>query len=528
MGISEQVEQRAASLLAESAQSKKLDGWFIRRCLDANERGDGVMYATINGGEYIYNTTPKDGEWLRWGNHVWERDEFRHSMAAVEQVALQYEQQAINLEAEFDGARPKKGEAKPWQIAMADKYRSRVDRLRTASGAAKVLTWAPVVSPRSMACRESDFDRNPWLLPCANGVIDLKTGALRPGRPSDMMSRAIQVSYDPQADTSEWLNFIHEVSGAPSVGHFLQRLFGYAITGCSHEQYIAVFIGSGRNGKGVLFSCLASVLGPYYHVINPSMLTEQKMEPSPNAASEHKFALMGKRVVVAGETKRGQNIDSGQVKALTGDDDIECRPLFRNTVVFSPTHTLFLHTNHMPTGIGSEFSLIQRLLKIDFPYSYVDDPAAEARKYPSMADRFRLKDKDLKERLMANKPAILKWLVEGCLLWQQYGLAPPAEILQSVDDLARAEDYLGEYMADCIIADPDNFAATIKFPQLYGNFLWWWEQNKGDKKKAPANRTIAKAMRERGYQMDKKGGIMVVQGVRFNPEIAAAITPEYP
>src|SRR5574343_311191 len=145
MGISEQVEQRAAELLSGVGQQIKLDSSFIKQCLDANERGDGVLYATINGGQYIYNTTPKDGEWMRWGNHVWERDEFRHSMAAVEQVALQYEQHAIKLEAELGGARPKKGEAKPWQIALADKYRSRVDRLRTASGAAKVLTWAPVV-----------------------------------------------------------------------------------------------------------------------------------------------------------------------------------------------------------------------------------------------------------------------------------------------------------------------------------------------------------------------------------------------
>ena len=525
MGIGEQVEQRAATLLADTEQPPDIDDKFIKECLDANERGDGVLYASINRGKYIYNTTPKDGEWLRWGGHVWERDEFRHSMGAVEHVALEYEQQAINLEASFDGQRPKKGEAKPWQIALADKYRSRVDRLRTVSGAAKVLTWAPVVD-LSMACRESDFDRNPWILPCANGVIELKTGALRPGRPDDMMSRSIPIAYDPTADTSEWLNFIHEVSGSPAVGNFLQRLFGYAITGCSHEQYIAVFIGSGRNGKGVLFSCIASVIGPYYHVINPSMLTEQKMEPSPNAASEHKYAMMGKRVVVAGETKRGQNIDAGQVKALTGDDDIECRPLFRNTVVFSPTHTLFLHTNHMPTGIGSEFSLIQRLLKIDFPYSYVDYPAAEERKYPSMAGRFKPKDRTLKDRLMANKPAILKWLVDGCLLWQEHGLKPPADILQSVDELARAEDYLGEYMTDCIIAAPDDFTASIKFPKLYSNFLWWWENNKGDRKKAPANRTIAKAMRERGHVLDKKGGIMVVHGVRFNPEIASSFAQE--
>ncbi|QQG66343.1 DNA primase family protein [Desulfobulbus oligotrophicus] len=521
--IARQVEERAAGLLPPPSPELEIDDQFVLDCLDANERGDGLLYAARNRGSFIFNSTPKDGQWLRWGGNVWEDDEFRDSFDAVEKVALNYEDQALALEKRLEeqhkDKRPKKGDKDYWMVQLISKLRKRVDRLRSESGAKKALVWAPVVD-RSMACRELDMDRHPWLLPCVNGVIDLKTGVLLPGRPGDLLTKAITVPYDPHADYTEWATVLDDITGSPEVSAFLKRFFGYAITGHSYEQYIAVFIGRGRNGKGVLFSLLSSVLGPYYHVISPAMLTEQKVDPSINAASEHKYALLGKRLVVAGETKRGQRVDAGNLKGLTGDDQIECRPNFGKVVVFDPTHTLCLHTNHMPTGMGTDFALIQRLLKIDFPWSFVDDPEAEAKKYPSMAGSFKKKDPRLKDRLRDNLTGILTWLVEGCREWQERGLDPPEQLLKSAEELAASEDYMKEFLTDCLVIYPDDPARQISFPTLYQCFLWWWGNNRGDVKKAPANRTVAKDMRERGYELVKIGGKLVVLGVMYNPEVS--------
>jgi putative DNA primase/helicase len=504
MGIAEDVAARAKSLEVVAAPVE-YDEQFIRACLDANERGDGVLYSAINGGQYLYNTTPKDGEWLCWGGVVWEKDDFRSAFGAVENVALEYEALAERYEIESKGI--DKTDPEFWKVNQAKKYRSRVDRLRTENGAKKALVWAPVVST-SMACKESDLDRQPWLLPCTNGVIDLKTGVLLPGRPSDLLTRSLDLAYDLQADYTAWSEFITEVSGSEDVASFLKRFFGYSVTGLSFEQYIAVFIGGGRNGKGVLFSCLASVLGPFYHVISPGMITEQKIDPTPNAASEHKYALMGKRLVVAGESKRGQRVDPGQLKGLTGDDAIECRPNFGKVVVFNPTHTLCLHTNHMPVGMGSEFSLLQRLLKIDFPWAYVDDPESESRKNPKMAAVFKKKDRNLKDRLMENKAGILRWLVEGCLEWQAGGLAPPLSIQASVDEMARSADYIGLFCEDCLEPEtiPNSF---VYFSLVYAAFYWWWDLNRGDTKNCPKKPTLSRELRDRGIDVRKEGDIKI-------------------
>ena len=99
--------------------------------------------------------------------------------------------------------------------------------------------------------------------------------------------------------------------------------------------------------------------------------------------------------------------------------------------------------------------MVQRLLMIEFPYMYVDDVEAEAKKFPRKADRFRQKDPKLKEKLMACRPGILRWLVEGCREWIEHGLQPPQAILDGVSNLARDEDYIGQFIDDCLVHHPD-------------------------------------------------------------------------
>ena len=504
--IARRVQRRAAELMTTTDRLTVLDPKFVRQCLDNNERGDGCMYATIHRGRFLYNVTPKDGEWYVWTGNVWERDEFRRAKEAVEACAVQYETQARSLADEIREKGISKGHPEQRLLRLRSDYSDRAKRLRSTSGVAKALDWAPIVAPE-MAVRESDFDNQPWLLPCANGVIDLKTGALIQGRPEDLLTRTIQVEYDPRAEYDEWLNIVEEICDCKEVAAFLKRSFGYAITGHSFEQYIWVFTGPGRNGKGTLFDLIGDILGPYYHEISRAMLIEQRNEQSPSAASEHKYSLLGKRIIVGAETNKGQKIDASAIKSLTGEDRINCRPLFKQEIVFKPTHTLFLHTNHVPIGLTKDFALIQRLLKVEFPWMYVDDPEAEAKKTPLFADRFRKKDPFLKDRLRKIKPGILRWLVEGCREWQEIGLKPPQSILDGVRNLAKDEDYVGQFIDDCLTGWADNPDCRMSCTRMYDAFRWWWAMNMdGREQRVPSMKGINAAIRERGIKVEKQGG----------------------
>lgn len=523
--LAEVVRQRAADLLGQAAY-KPLKNMFVKQCLDANERGDGVMAATLLRDGFRYNVTPreKDREWMVWTGHIWALDNTRRSLAAIEKCALEYQRAADELAKEIDEQGIDIKSPVAWKINLKEKYYKRVSRLRTIGGAGKALTYAPIVDP-SMTCQEHDFDKQTWLLPVKNGVIDLRTGALTRGVPDDMLTRALDIEYDAHADYTPIATFLDEVSGDPEVSAFIKRYLGYAITGHSYEQFICLFIGPGRNGKGILFSMLADVMGPYYHTISRGMIIEQRNEPSPSSTSEHKYSLLGKRIIVGAETNKGQKIDAAAVKDLTGDDIINCRPNFKSELNFLPSHTLFLHTNHIPIGLTKEFSLKQRLLVIEFPYMYVDDVATEAKKSPRQADKFRKKDPYLKEKLKASRQGMLRFLVEGCREWQEHGLSPPQSVIDRVNDLSDEEDYISQFVEDCLVyeeAIPHKPQQRMKCTAMYDAFKWWWSVNM-DTKARPSMKSINTALRERGQTVEKSGGKTWLYNNTLNFEIVGDI-----
>ena len=522
--IAKKVEERARELLPPD-ELPEVDGKFVKRCLDANERGDGILFSTLFKGKYLQNVTPRDKEWFAWRGHVWERDLYSSAVKQVEHVALEYQRMAEPLKADVERDWIDKKHPDAWKLHLLKKYNSRIDRLRSKAGANSTLFWAPIVSPDTMAAREEEFNQHPWLLPVKNGVIDLQAGVLTDGRPEDLMTKALDVEYDPDADYSLWEDVLREITGSDEIPGFLKRSFGYAATGFSHEQYIWVFIGPGRNGKGIIFNLISEVLGPFFHTINPAMLLEQRTPPSPAAASEHLHSLLGKRLIVGSETNRGKKIDGAAIKELTGEDEIVCRPNFSAEITFYPTHTLMLRTNNVPLGMTQDFALRERLLLLDFPYRYVDDVEKHRRKDPLHAAYYRQKDKDLKQKLRAIKPGILRWIVEGCLEWQQIGLSPPSQVLDAVEKLSREEDYIGQFAQACLESVPDELEDTrLPCKAMYQAFEWWWSENEGGRsKRMPSMKIVNKGLRERGFVVDRKGGVTWIFGCRLSLDVVEKV-----
>lgn len=235
-----------------------IDGKFIRQCLANNERGDGVLFATLHRGKFVCNLKERDatkdrGIWYSFNGVHWELDKRHLANNGVEEVAQLYYQESERLvplieesheklleanrqvseankmlkKAEKDKAAALKAEnqaltdeadqlkARADEIGFAaeeaakqaktefsalkaekKELDSRIDRLRSVNGIEKTLIMAHRIGPRdSLAVIGNEWDQKPWLLPCKNGVIDLQTGKLHNGRPEDYLLRAVPFEY---------------------------------------------------------------------------------------------------------------------------------------------------------------------------------------------------------------------------------------------------------------------------------------------------------------------------------------------
>ena len=110
---------------------------------------------------------------------------------------------------------------------------------------ANMLTLAKAMKP--IADR---WDADPWLLGVPNGVVDLRTGALRPGHLDDRITMQAGTLSDPDAQGPRWAQFIQEIfAGDQSLVDFVWRSIGYSLTGVTTEQVHFLSYGTGANGK---------------------------------------------------------------------------------------------------------------------------------------------------------------------------------------------------------------------------------------------------------------------------------------
>ena len=118
---------------------------------------------------------------------------------------------------------------------------------------------------RRLAATVDQWDADPWLLNTPDGVVDLKTGDLRPHRIEDFMTKITAVG--PGGNCPLFLAFLNRImNGNADLISYLQRVFGYGLTGEILEHALFFWYGTGANGKSVLLSTVSGLLGDYHTV----------------------------------------------------------------------------------------------------------------------------------------------------------------------------------------------------------------------------------------------------------------------
>jgi putative DNA primase/helicase len=477
-----------------------IDYRFLKRCLDCNELGDGILFSRLCTGKFIFNASSQG--WLRFNGNNWELDIEGRSLAAVEDVSERYLTMLDTLLAKKKKASDDADGNRVLRIIKVEKkVLKRVSRLRSDRGRHNALRLASSNRELALVAREDDFDLNRWLLPVKNAVIDLRTGEAVQARPEDMLLKACPTEWlGISHPCPTWERFLREIFLAnDEMIEFIQRILGYAVTGDVSEHVLPVFVGAGRNGKGTIFEMMHHVLGDLCQPIQAEMLLDSGHARSSSAPSADIMGLKGLRMAFASETGRSRNFSMERVKWLSGGDTLKGRwPNDKFEVTFAATHKLFLGTNDIPKAISDDFAFWQRVKVVRFLLSFVDEPRA---------DNERLRDKSLLNKLKAESSGILAWLVRGCLEWQRIGLKPPESVKHATEEERASGDYLQDWIDECLVMD--KYAET-KSSKLYFNFVFWYEQTVG-KKRTPSQNAWGKMMVRRLKR--EKHGVYIYYGV---------------
>ncbi len=403
---------------------------ILERCTDS---GNAEFLAHLFGDQLRFDHQRQ--RWLRWAGAWWVPDSTNKVVLMAREAARERQRQASQIE-----NKDQRKAAFTW--GWNSESRARIDAM---------LSLAKSQPP--FADAGENWDADPWLFGTANGVLDLRTGQLRDGRPEDRITRHSEVVYDPGEVPSRWVRFLFEIfSENTEVVDFVQRAVGYSLTGDTSEQCLFILHGAGANGKSVFLETLRYVLGDYSYNMPFSTIEFWGRTSVPNDVA----ALDGPRLITASESNEGSRLNEARIKALTGRDKISARFLFKEFFTFTPRCKFWLCVNHLPIVRDDSYAFWRRVRLIPFERQFKGQEA----------------DQHLAEKLRADAQGILAWAVRGCTYWRNHGLQPPACVQSATRQYQEDSDPLAGFFEECCIYGND---WSVRASALYTAYRAWAE-----------------------------------------------------
>ena len=433
--------------------------------LDKTEDGLALAFCGEHEGRLVYDHTAR--VWWRWEADRWARDTRGGAFNRVREF--------------LRGVRETGG------------GESSLARIATAGH----VEQASRSDPR-IAVDHSVWDTDPWLLGVPGGVLNLRTGKVQPNKPSLYIGR--QTAAAPAAAGTPaplWRAFLADATqGDADLQVFLQRLAGYMLTGDVSEEVLTFLHGSGGNGKGVFLGALLAILADYAITVPIGVFTVGSRENP----EYYRARMAGARVVTASETEAGATWAESQIKELTGNEaPISARSPYGQPFEFRSQFKLIIVGNHAPRTKGRSPAMERRLRIVPF----VHRPATP--------------DADLKDKLRAEYPAILRWAIDGCLAWQRDRLGTARAIAAATGDYFESQDVMAQWIADRCRVDP---AGTEKPAALHADFQAWLRGNR----ETPISAADFRAMLDRlpGVRRAKVDGLYEIRGLSLRADAGLA------
>jgi putative DNA primase/helicase len=419
---------------------------------------------------YTLRYVSQIGRWFLWTGKVWAVDEKKI---------------AFSLSRQFRRTAARECTTKTAANSVASaKTVAAVERLAQAD-------------PR-LATTIDIWDADPWLLNTPDGVVELRTGKVRPHNSSDYMTKITTVG--PGGDCPRFKAFMNEIMGGDEeMVAFIQRTLGYCLTGDISEEAIFFFYGTGQNGKGVLTSTIEWIMADYCKSAGDEVFTETKTDRHTTELAR----LKGARVVLVAEVEQGRHWAEARLKKISGGDTITARFMRQNDFQFKPEFKPLISANHKPQLKSVDKAMRRRMNLFPFLVTIPDEK----------------RDNELKAKLRAEGPGILQWMIEGCLEYQRIGLAPPASVVEATDAYFKSEDSLANWISEECEVGPRFFETSSKL------FTFWRNYAEMRKLFVGNNKKFKDDMNRLGYA-EKRGSFGIAyHGLQIRRDVPAPPGP---
>jgi len=427
---------------------------------DGTDDGLAERLVRLYGRDLLY--TPA---WTRW--YIWDGKRYRVDKGTqAREMMLKTSRSIVR-----DALRERDAKKRQELALLSNKARN-----RTKIGNALWIAEAN----RKVQADPEELDADPWMLNVENGALNLRDGKLREHRREDRFTRLAPVEFDPDAKAPLWETFLERILPDKEVRDYLQRAAGCSLTGDTTAECMFILYGMGANGKSTFLETLRAVLGLDYAV---ELSTGSVTCSAYGKDLERSLApLPGMRFATTLELSEEQRLNEQAIKRLVSGEPVRGRFLWNESFEFTPRAKVWIATNHRPKVAGDDDGIWRRIRLVPFDQRI---PEAE-------------QDPHLREKLLAELPGILAWMVRGCLAYQEDGLATPESIKKASKDYRDEEDAIGGFLDDWCDDVSGEWESTSTLHEAYK--LWTRINGDGEAKSA---KSLGRYLGKKGYKPNK-------------------------
>jgi len=335
-----------------------------------------------------------------------------------------------------------------------------------------------------------EWDNNAYEFNVANGVLDLKTGEMKPHDPKDLFTKLAPVDYDQGAEGEMWKKHLDMFLPNLSVRREVQRSLGLSLVGGLLEERLDIWYGSGANGKTTTARALMNIFGDYTKRGAPDLLIQTKNEHHPTEIAD----LLGSRVVFTTEVGQNKRLAEAVVKDLTGGDKKKARYMRQDFFEFEQTFSVMLITNDKPVIRGLDEGIWRRIRLVPWE--------------EKISEELRRPQEEVVRELVGEGSVILNWVLDGLKDWwnEPYWMAP--EVKAATQAYRGEMDILSEFLNERCEFGP-RYRVTVK--DLYESYQTWCTENAMDPVKRAA---FGKLLSARGIETHRTGKLRSYKGIR--------------
>ena len=416
---------------------------------------------------------PSQNLWYEFANHRWKIDPgaTRLKIAITETVMNHYNDYLSDLTkkfAETDGEDRK----------SIQKLQKKCTYVMEKLGTTRFL--GNLVKMCQLQLFEEEFlkkaDENKMIFGCENGVLDLQLNTFRPGVPDDHLTFSSGLNfteYSPDAPEIQDIDdFLEKVFPNPNIRNYFLDVACSCLEGGNLNKKFIVNTGDTNGGKSKTIELLETVFGDY--AINfPRELIIKGRGNSSNAPRPELARVRGRRIVTLHEIGKGESLNIGVLKAMTGNDAFFARTLHDKGGEVKPMFTLFMQCNDPPRIPENDEATWYRVRVVDYK-SRFDENAPWDFEEQRQNNHYQA-DRHLDIAALA--PPLLWKLKMKYGEYKKTGLIEPKEVKISTQQYKTSNDVYQLFIDECLEEikkkEPLPF---VRWADIQNTFRAWYKE----------------------------------------------------